>query len=480
MMGMFSKISRESMRNRVIALAFALFVVYGSLWLGNDVVIAPQFYLAIVVGIIPAAVCIWIILRSRTPDQRFLVKVFIGGLAVRYILAYAIYSRNLQQFLGADADTYDAFGNALLQSWKGLVDPNAFWLVKYTTARTSGFGMYYFVAGIYYVIGQNPLAIQLINSAIGAGVCIAGYKIAMMVYPNQRVARTVAIMTAFAPSLVLWTSQGLKDGPIMLCLCLCVLYALKVRTKVEIKSFVLLLGSLLCLYTLRHYAAYIMFTAVTGGLLFTAQKKLDPVRMLQGAVLVIIIGLAFSYFGAGEVAKSTIDLNRIQNARAWSARVSNSGFGGDVDITDPEAAIEYLPLGVLYVLLSPFPWMINNFRQLITLPELIAWWCLMPMMAKGYWFALRTRLRQSFVICTFVLGLTLAFALYQSNAGTAYRHRSQLYVFFFIFICIGLELRRSAKREKWSRMYQPVPFGTLSGAAVPQRVTASPMEIQAE
>jgi hypothetical protein len=104
----------------------------------------------------------------------------------------------------------------------------------------------------------------------------------------------------------------------------------------------------------------------------------------------------------------------------------------------------------------------------------------MPMMAKGYWFSLRNRLRQSFVICTFVLGLTLAFALYQSNAGTAYRHRSQLYVFFFIFICIGLELRRSARLEKRARMYQPVPFGKPSGAQIPQPVAASPMKIQTQ
>ncbi|MEK6320331.1 MAG: glycosyltransferase family 39 protein [Acidobacteriota bacterium] len=466
------------MRNRIIALGFVVALIYGSLWLGNAVVIAPGFYLAIVVGIIPVAVCAWIIVRSRTPDQRFLARVFAAALAVRYALAYVIYSRNLQQFLGADADTYDAFGNALLQSWRGLVDPNVYWLVKYTTARTSGFGMYYYVAGLYYVIGQNPLAIQLINCAIGAGVCIAGYKIAMMVYPNQRVARAVAVMSAFSPSLVLWTSQGLKDGPIMLFLCLCVLYTLKVREKVEIKSFILLLLSLLCLYTLRHYAAYIMFTAMSGSLVFTARKKLSAVRMLQGAVLVIIIGLTFSYFGAGDVAKTTIDLQKIQNARVWGAKVSNSGFGGDVDITDPKAAIEYLPVGILYVLLAPFPWMINNLRQLITLPELIAWWFLMPMMVKGYWFAVRKRLRESFAICTFVLGLTLAFAMFQSNAGTAYRHRSQLYVFFFVFICIGLELRRSARIEKRNRMSQPFPMGAFSRPAVAQQINRSPMKIQ--
>jgi len=34
--------------------------------------ITGQFYLAILVGVIPVAVCVWIILRSRTPDQRLL------------------------------------------------------------------------------------------------------------------------------------------------------------------------------------------------------------------------------------------------------------------------------------------------------------------------------------------------------------------------------------------------------------------------
>jgi hypothetical protein len=131
-------------------------------------------------------------------------------------------------------------------------------------------------------------------------------------------------------------------------------------------------------------------------------------------------------------------------------------------------------------LLAPFPWMINNFRQLITLPELVAWWCLMPIMVKGFWFALRKRLRQSFAICTFVVGLTLAFALYQSNAGTAYRHRSQLYPFFFVFICIGLELRRNAKLEKRARMYQPIPFGAVSSSPIPRPLAGNPVKVQTQ
>ncbi len=468
------------MRYKLIAAFSAVAVVWGSLWLGGDVVASTDTYLAVLTGTIPCVFCVWAIMRGEASDRRFLLRLFFAALAARYALAYAIYSRHLQAYLGGDAESYDAFGNALLQSWRGLVDPNATWLTRYTGVRTSGWGMYYFVAGIYYVIGQNPLAIQLINCALGAGVCIAAYRISMLIYPNQRVARWVALMTAFSPSLVLWTSQGLKDGPIMLCLTLCILFTLRLRIKLEIKTFVLLLVFLGCLYTLRHYMSYIMFTAIAGALLFTTRKTFTPLRMVQGAVMVIVIGLAFSYFGAADVAKSALDPTVVQRSRVWNARAATSGFGGDVDITDPQAAIGFLPVGILYVLLAPFPWAMTNMRQLITLPELIVWWCLMPMMLKGYWFLIRHRLRQSFIVCTFVVGLTLAFALYQSNAGTAYRHRSQIYVFFFVFMSIGLELRRNSKHEKRARLYQRPQLGTLSSAPVSGRLGPTPAQVRSQ
>ena len=77
-------------------------------------------------------------------------------------------------------------------------------------------------------------------------------------------------------------------------------------------------------------------------------------------------------------------------------------------------------------------------------------------------------------MCTFVVALTLAFALFESNAGTAYRHRSQLYVFFFVFMSIGLELRRTAKLEKHARLRQRIPIrafavGPLPAAAADSR-----------
>lgn len=463
----------EVARNKLGILAFGLGICYGSLYLGNAIVQSPDIGLAVLAGLVPALACAWLIARGGT-DTRFLLRLFVGALIVRWIIAYLIYSKNLQNFFGGDAVSYDFFGNALCDVWRGIGDRNAPWLLSQIDLRRSGWGMPYYVASIYYIIGRNPFAIQLINAGLGAATCVVVYKIAQSVYPEQRVARVAAILTAVSPSMILWSAQGLKDAPIVFCLCICMNVALRLRERFQFKRIALLLVFLVCLYSLRHYAAYIVFIA-TGGMLVFAAKKFTPTKILQGGVLVIVLGIALSYFGAGDIAPTALDLKRMQAARVWSAGASNSGFGADVDITNPAAALGFLPVGILYVLFAPFPWMINNLRQLITLPELIVWWAFIPLLLRGYWFSIKHRLRETFGICVFTIGLTLAYALFQSNVGTAYRHRAQLFGFFFIFISIGLEQRRAAKAKKRARFSFDRPGFAAQRTAVPVQLTGEPI-----
>lgn len=415
----------------------------GAVLLGNWVLRAPDIGVAILVGFVGAACGLITIARSQE-DQKFLVRIFLMALLLRWAAAIFIYNTTFLNHLVGDANTYDFWGIELCRSWEGLRDPNSPLFKRITNINSSGWGMAYYVAAIYYVIGQNALAANFITACFGAASAVVIYKVVRLIIPHPRVARTTAVLVAFAPSMALWSSQAMKDGLIVFCLSMCALYALKLRAKIRLTHVFCLLLFLFCIFSLRHYVFYILFTSIAGALILGA-KKLSPLRIAQGGALVIVVGLLFATFGAQGIVEKNFDLKRIQAGRVWSAGVSNTGFGSEVDITDTRAALAYLPLGIAYVLLAPFPWMINSLGQVITLPELILWWLSIPFLIRGFWYAVRHHLKESLAISLFTIGLTLVHALAQSNVGTAYRHRAQLCVFFFIFISIGWELRREAR-----------------------------------
>jgi putative Ca2+/H+ antiporter (TMEM165/GDT1 family) len=76
------------------------------------------------------------------------------------------------------------------------------------------------------------------------------------------------------------------------------------------------------------------------------------------------------------------------------------------------------------------------------------WWASFPLLVLGLWYALRHRLRQVSPIVIFTTMLTLAYSVFQGNVGTAYRQRSQLLVFYFIFVAVGAVLLKERAEDR--------------------------------
>jgi hypothetical protein len=100
---------------------------------------------------------------------------------------------------------------------------------------------------------------------------------------------------------------------------------------------------------------------------------------------------------------------------------------------------------VANLLLAPFPWKVIGLRQALALPDVLVWYALLPSLVYGLVSAVRFRLGQTMPILVFTTTLTLAYGAFLGNAGTAYRQRTQVMIFYFLFIADGLE-RRRAKR----------------------------------
>jgi hypothetical protein len=391
----------------------------------------------------------WVMARGGE-EKTFLFRLFLIALMVRIMIATIIYLGNMQEFFGGDANTYHLFGESLNQSWHG----DDYHSSRYTAFIQSGagaWGMLYIVAGVYEVIGANMYAVQLINASIGASTAVVVYYVSQALFDNTRVAKLAALLVAFFPSLILWSSQALKDALIILSLVLCIMATIRLMEKITV-PYILVLGVCLAgLLSLRFYIFYMMAAAVAGSFVI-GMKSADARSFLQRFVAIGLIGMAFTWFGVIRFAAVQFErygnLQMIQMSRIDQARNAESGFGKDVDVQTTEGALTVIPLGLLYLLFAPFPWQLASLRQSIALPEMLIWWAAFPLLVLGWWFALKHRLKQVSPIVLFTTMLTLAYAVFQGNVGTAYRQRSQLLVFYFIFVAVGAVLMLEKREDK--------------------------------
>ncbi len=420
----------------------------------------------------------WLISREQVHGN-FLLKLFVCALLVRIGLAVVIFVFNLQDFFGGDALTYDFIGAQQLLIWGGNRDAARVVELFVGKGFLSGWGMTYMVAGVYAAIGRNMLAIQLINAVLGAATAPIIFHCAQDVFSNSRVSRIATVAVAFYPSLVLWSSQGLKDAPIVFLLALAILATLRLGQRFSVLFLLVLIGALFGLLSLRFYVFYMIIVAVAGA--FTiGMRAVTAGGFLRQLVVMLAIGLSLTYLGVTRYADaqlgSYVNLETIQRSRQDASTSAKSGFERDVDVSTTQGALSTIPIGLLYLLFAPFPWQLASLRQSITLPEMIVWWASFPMLVLGVWFSIRYRLRQISPILIFSMMLSLAYSVFQGNVGTAYRQRAQLLVFYFIFVAVGyvlmLEKREEQKRRELQKMMQPglpkreSPVVTVGGAAL--------------
>ena len=390
-------------------------------------------------------------------DGRFLQRVFWWTLVLRYLLAvvlnvYAGSSAFAGMFWG-DSGTYDAGGYGLALVWQGdAVGAPSF------TESVGRFGFYYFVGAVYFAFGRNQLLVQFLNGTIGALTVLVMHALAMRLF-GALVARRVAILMAFLPGMVFWSAGMYKDPAILLCIVVSMYAVVRLREVVSPGMLVLYAGAVLALMTLRFYVAYFVAFATLTSFVFSRRGSL-PQRILSYGLLVGALAAVFTFAvrqEALEEQNTYMTLERLQLTRTDQSTLGQSAFGREYDVSTPGGAVLALPVGLTYLLFAPFPWAIAGTRQALVLPEMLVWYGLMPAFIGGLVHAIRRQLGDVLPILVFGVTLTVAYALMQGNIGTAYRQRSQITMFFFLFMGVGLVERAKQKALRaGGRVMKPV------------------------
>jgi len=389
------------------------------------------------------------IIRRFSENADFLQRLFMIGLLLRVSLGTIIHVFELRDFFGPDSFAYDRYANIIVDTWSGNTITNNVAEIPIALSMTgAGWGMKYFVAFIYSITGRNMLAAQFCCAVIGASISPVIYHCAHKVFNNIKVAKRSAWLAAVFPAFVVWTCQLLKDGLVIFLLVMTMFSVMVLLDKLSYKFVGLLIFCLFGLLTLRFYVAYVTSIAIMGSFLVGSSNSIQSIIKRTAALALITIGLAYlgGFKDTEEDYNTFANLERVQLSRHYLATSSQSGYAQEGDVSTVEGAILAFPVGFMYLMFAPFPWDAQNFRQLITIPEVLLWWAVFPLALIGILYTIKKRLRKAIGILIFTLLLTIVYSLFQGNVGTAYRQRSQIQVFLFIFISVAITLQEE-KRE---------------------------------
>lgn len=413
------------------------------------VLAVPEGIPAVLLTVVCSFVVITLI-RQNTEDSQFLTQVFLGGLIVRLAFGIFIHTFDLRAYFGGDSQIYDISGDVIKDYWLGSISGNDLFTQRVTSTSNPSWGMNYFTAVIYMIVGRNILAAQSICAVIGAATAPMVYVCANNIFNNRRVGKVSALLVAFFPAFIIWSGQLLKDGLVIFLLVLAIITVLQLQQKLSYLAVAILIFSLFGIISLRFYIFFMVAASVAGSFIVGQTNSIQAVW--RRLAVLLILGLGLTYLGvlgnATEKFEKYGNLEQVEITRKDLARSAKSGFGEDVDVSTTEGAITAIPVGLAYLMLAPFPWQMGSLRQAFTLPEILVWWCSIPLIFIGLWYTVKKRLRQAIPILIFTVMLTLAYSIFQGNVGTAYRQRTQIQVFLFIFIAVGWTLRQEKKENK--------------------------------
>jgi hypothetical protein len=394
-------------------------------------------------------------------ERFFLTKLVFAAFAVRLVCAWILHMGDAWRSIGGDEGTFH--GNASL---------NTLWLRQDILYRhnfkfqdTHEVGYIYLLTSIYYTFGISKFIPLVLNAAVGACIVYPVHSLAGR-WGGRIAARRAALVVAFFPSLILWSSLMVRDVMMLFFIIACLWTADELRRRFRVGTLVALAGCIAAMATLRTYIAALVTVAVAISLLMG--RKSTRQSLWIGGLVIVGVVVAVRQTGVGLSEAGRANLEYLAMMRTFNAMGVNAAgsLGTDVDISTPTKALVYLPEGLLYFYLSPLPWQISSSRQVFAILDLLVWY---PMLFAGLWGAVwlvRRRLRAALPLLLVVVGISVLYALVEGNIGIIFRHRGQIVVPFCVLAGVGFALRKRAAAREAKARGRPVPLDASPAGAL--------------
>lgn len=409
---------------------------------------------------------------AEAGERRFLQQLFLAAYALRILFALAF-------FYGAPALIHDhpylsqAFlnddGVAMDRAAMGVVDslrqgnPLSLSAVPIPGSR----GYILLTAAIYAVFGYQPLAVRFVDSFLGALIPVFTYGLAASLL-SMRWARVAALLVAFYPEQIIYSSVQLKEIPLGLAMIVFLWALWRWLSERGILKIVVMAACLAYVLLTRFYYAFPLLAAVPVALLYPPRGQRTRLRRwITGAVLLVLLffiaesilnpflGISLrdpfssgrqSYFILGEQQIAADSFYQVFSGRSGLTRL---------------AAV---PLIVAFTMLNPFLlWPLLDPDPVYTLlsPAIVLWYLLMPFVVFS--LVSRALVREWRPLVTVVVVALLLLAI--SGGGAVATGRLKVPLQSLLLIGAADGLRRFLTGDYRIRLWL-VAYGTLGLAVV--------------
>jgi Dolichyl-phosphate-mannose-protein mannosyltransferase len=362
----------------------------------------------------------------------FVLRALVGALQHWYDFVPELYR--------LDVDTYNAEAWAMAEAWtRGEMFQGAYPTLNVVAHE-------YVTGGVFSVLGHSVLAINVISALLGALSLYYFFATATELVGERRPALWVALLLAAWPSHVLWTSQNYREPWVLYSLARAAHSTVLWLARGE-RSEWLRAAAFVALVALFRSATGAVVGAVFLGISSYRVARhapwlLRPAAVLATTAVLVALGYAVVF---GPLSPSSLTLSpAILTTLRQRLATGGSAFYPDLVYRDWLDVVAFVPVGVLHLLLAPFPTAATNPAQLGSALENLGLSAIIGgTLLRAWRFRWRDGWATAFISLVLLLGLAV-FAVVDANLGTAFRHKIQFLP--FLLILLALAWRRSGAR----------------------------------
>jgi hypothetical protein len=381
------------------------------------------------------------IVLSNKDDSDFLFSVFIISFILRILLGTFFYEFRLWSgkwaFMG-DGAPYVYNGNIILDMWLGGVKniDTIFNYVK-TVSGSGTIGVYdFWNAIVLFFTDRNPMALFYINSLAVSFSALFIYGITRRFY-NVNAARLSCLLTAFWPSIFLWSIQNFKEPITIFFITGAVYYLISILHAFRLRYAIMVLLFFAGLSLYRNQFFIILCLAVVFGLLYSfVLFKIKSRVFLFFIIGIFLLVLCILYVRSHYIKAVFEYVSMMRGHRAYG----NFAFLQNIDFSNTYHVIFFLPISFIFIVLAPFPWQLTGISHIVTLSEMLVYYVILWYSVRSLVFLHRNNIRGYGVVVILIVFILMLLALFEGNIGTVFRHRAIILPFLFTLSAIGFEI----------------------------------------